>query len=490
MKLEEKEITNALLTVFSNPDIDNLFDTARINAFLMDLIPQYPKERKLIISAMNLGIAAKLKKRLNSDKDEYTLCLNRCVRQLTETCFITDEAAQFAVSVISESLCGSVGSGASDMVNAAQPNRRELIKGATDKLGAELTKLLTNYETIGYKAFAANPDLIELEIPPDIHSIKSKAFLKCFNLKRIVLHDKIDGLGDELFSGCNALSDIEIPGNPIYSVCDGMLVNCRDGALMRAANTVNDICVIPEQVVSINAGSFERSGVKEIVLSPETAFISSKAFVGCEKLQKFQISRSSLSCSDVKKHFTVPDGILYNGDMTVLIRFPSGCEGTNYIVEGSMIHIADSAFSDAVNLESITFTGNLRTIGRKAFERCVKISSLLLPNGIVSIEERAFQYCIGLKNVMLPQSIETIGDFAFCGCASIETVSFPGYVKRIGHAAFMNCSQLYSVIIQENVDFIGDKAFDGCSEKLKLLIRSNEYAENYCDAHNINWENV
>lgn len=490
MKFEEKEITNALQTVFSVPEIDDLSDTARINAFLMDLIPQYSKERKLIISAMSLGIATELKKRINNDKAEYTLCRNRCVRELTETLFITAEAAQFAVSVISNSLDSSVGSGIPDIVNDTQPKRRELIKGATDKLGAELTKLLMNYETIGYKAFAANPDLIELEIPPEIHSIKSKAFLNCLNLKRIVLHNKIDGLGDELFSGCDALSDIEIPGNPVYRVCDGMLVNCHNGALMRAANAVNDICVIPERVVSVNAGSFERSSVREIVLSSETAFISAKAFIGCEKLQKFQMSRSSLSGADVKKHFSVPDGILYNRDMTTLIRFPSGYEGTNYIVEESVIHIADSAFSETVNLDSITFTGNLRTIGRKAFGHCKKITSLLLPKGIISIEERAFQYCISLKSVMLPPSIETIGDFTFYGCTSIETISIPKYVKRIGHAAFMNCSHLYSVIIQENVVFIGDRVFDGCSEKLKILIRNNEYVAKYCAAHNINWENV
>ena len=490
MKFEEETITSALQMALFQLGIDGFSDMTRINAFLMDVIPQYPKERKLIISAINLGIGDELKKGLNNSEIEYKLCQNRCVKNLTDNLFITADAAHFAVSVIANSIGSHFNVKVPDLVNGAEPKNRELLKGATDKLGSELTKLLSNYETIGYKAFAANLNLTELEIPLEIHSIKSKAFVNCLNLRRIILHKGISVLGDELFSGCDALSNIEISGNPSYMIRDGMLVDYRNGALMRATNTVDNVCVIPDKVVVVKASCFERSSIKEIILSPNTAVISSKAFIGCEKLQRFKSNRLSQSSSIVKKHFSVSDGILYNGDMTILVRFPSGYEESSYIVEDSVNHIADGAFSGAVNLNSITFTSGLRTIGRKAFEHCGNITSLLLPKGIISIEERAFQYCTGLSSVMLPQSIETIGDFTFYGCSSVETISVPKYVKSIGHAAFMNCSHLGSVVIQENVRFIGDRAFEGCSEKLKVLIRNNDYVARYCDAHNINWDTV
>lgn len=475
MKFEEEKVTAALRMAFSRLEGGDISDTARINAFLMDFIPSCPNERKLVISAMRQGVGDGLRKRLEEDNSEYKLYLNSCVRELTESLFLAPEAAQFAVRAIFNALRVPIAAGGT--------NGAELMKGAFHKTGAEFSEWLPFYDTIGYKAFAADTELTQLEIPEQIRVIRSKAFFKCANLKRIILPKGLTGLGAEVFSGCDALSEIGVSENPVYAVSGGMLYDIARGVLLRAANSVGGACAVPENIVSIGRKCFEKSRVTEITLPAGLAAIASDAFAGCEGLRGFKISSAG-------SNFGVLDGVLYNGDMTALVKFPAGRGDVNFILDSGVKRIADEAFSGAAGLRSITFTGGLRSIGRKAFSCCEGLTNVMLPMGVRSVEEGAFQYCAGLTGVMLPQGIEEIGALTFYGCASLESVTIPQSVTYIGNAAFKNCSRLGRAVIRENVRYIGDGVFDGCPPYFKALIANNEYAARYCDVHNINWDVV
>ena len=56
--------------------------------------------------------------------------------------------------------------------------------------------------------------------------------------------------------------------------------------------------------------------------------------------------------------------------------------------------IGSCAFSDCVNLSSITISGSVTSIGNGAFASCLSMSSIIIPSGITSIGMQAFDYCI------------------------------------------------------------------------------------------------
>lgn len=473
----------ALCDIIAAYGIDILDDSRRTNALLMDYAPNQAKERKLIISALKEGIGNELLKVRGESSNELHLCFNRCIRYLVDETWITEEAAQFAVDVIAYAI------GIRDMeipqakINSSPPTNireLELVKGNFVLNGSELSTLLTQYQAIGYKAFAAEQSLKELVLPQNIKVIKSKAFLDCIHLRRIALPSTIEAIGADAFSGCDALEAISLDRNNNYTVVAGMLIDKKGKALMRVTRSVASKCVIPREVTTIHAKAFERSEVRTVILPRNLSTLSNRAFAFCERLESFEIDSHN-------ELYATIEGVLHSKDHKELVRFPPGYQGVNYIIEDAVVHIAEGAFCGTATIEAITFTGNVKSIGSRAFEYCRKLSSLVLPSSVEIIGERAFQYCDSLSSVMLPRSIHEIGDYAFCGCTAIQTISIPKGVKKIGHAAFKDCSSLRKIIVQENIEFIGDGAFAGCADNIEIVIKSNSYVEQYCSAHKITW---
>ncbi len=493
-------------------------DTRRINALLMDYAPKQVKERKLIIMALDEGVGTELLKVRGEGGQEKQLGINRCVHRLVAESWVTEEAARLAVGMIAHALCFDGGGiNAEDEQKRSELGRRlvEVIrrraedecqrleeqrqqedttgashgessvlqKGNVSPGDANLNTYLKSIRVIGYKALAADTTLKRLEIPEGIRAIRSKAFVDCINLERVSIPATVEEIGNGAFSGCDRLQQIAIEGNPFYTVVNGMLIDKRNQALMRATQSVKGKCRIPGKVTSIQARAFERSNVKEIELPMQLVHLDIDAFTLCGSLQAFYIAPTN-------GLYSVIDGVLHTRDRSRLARFPSGRRSDNYIMDDAVSHISDGAFSGAAWLKSITFTSSLKSIGARAFEYCMALSSLILPGSIETIGERAFQYCPRLSSVMLPYRIQSIGDFAFSGCSGIQTLSLPKSIKQIGHAAFKGCTSLRRIIIQSNVEFIGDGAFSGCAKDLEISIKDNSYMERYCRAHRIAWTTI
>lgn len=482
MENREQAISNAIKEILIAYGESVINDVQRMNALLMDYIPGRSRERKLIISALEENVSSELLQHIEKNEEGRRLCFSKCVRRLVSELWITEEAAQFAVRVIAV----AIGFDAELLPNTnvqTETNCRKELKKGVYPIDADMTTVLNGYDVIGYKAFAANLSLIELVIPSSIKIIKPKAFINCTKLKRVVLPPSIEQMGTGAFVGCDALESVDFGRNPKYGFLAGLIIDKKDRALIRATKKVTPVCVIPSEIELIHDYAFERSDIQEIDLPRGLPLFSANSIHLCNHLRCFKIDRENA-------YFSVVDGVLHSKDCSVLIRFPPGYVGTSYIVEDTVSHIGVGAFSGTVNLETITFTSSLKTIGPRAFELCPKLSSIILPNSVENIGERAFQYCDNLATVMLPKSIREIGDFAFCGCTSIETISIPRDVKRIGNSAFKDCSNLKKVIIQDGVSFIGDGTFAGCTEGLTIAVKNNPYAKAYCNAQKIAWSEL
>lgn len=479
----KENIRQALYAVIEAYGTEILNNSRRTNALLMDYAPGQARERKLIISALEEGIGNELLKARGKNNGELQLCFKRCIRCLVDESWVTEEAAQFAVEVIAYALGISsteIPQAKTNSSRSSQTQELELVKGSFVPNGTDLLTLLSRYQVIGYKAFAAEQSLKELILPQNIKIIKQKAFLDCVQLKQIALPSTIEEIGLGAFSGCDALESISMERNANYAVVGGMLIDKKNKALMRVTRSASSKCVIPREVTTIHARAFERSEIRSIVLPRNLSELARNAFVFCGNLESFEIDHHNELYASI-------EGVLHSKDRRQLVRFPSGYQGVNYIIEDTVTHIADGAFCGTANIETITFTSNLNSIGSRAFEYCRKLSSLVLPSSVEIIGERAFQYCDHLSSIMLPRSIQEIGDYAFCGCTAIQTISIPKGVKRIGHAAFKDCSSLRKIIVQDNIEFIGDGAFVGCANNIEIAIKNNSYVERYCSAHKITW---
>ena len=467
---EIKEISSVLRTLWQTYTPDLLLDTRRVNALLMDYLPQYAKERRLIVSVLREGIASDLLAVRDADSEARQRTLNRWVHRLSGDLWITESASRFAVETLADSLGVPAGT-----ANAGPQPSAELIKGSftgqMDPDGA----FLQAYEGLGYKALAC-AELTELTLPDTIRRIRPRAFLNCRRLSRVVLPAQLEAIGREAFRGCWSLSELSVSGNTGFSAAGGMLVDRSRNALLRAVR--RPAGQIPHRVETICSYAFDRSEIRELQLPKQLQTIEPAAFFLCQALERVEIDRANPVFSSL-------DGVLHSRDRRTLLYYPAGRTDAGYILEETVTAIADSAFEGAFLLQTVTMTDTLQKIGRRAFRDCRRLQSVILPCSVETIGERAFQGCTGLKSVMLSRGIRDIGDCAFQDCGDIRTLSIPRNVERIGHAAFAGCRQLQRIILQDRIRLIGDGAFWGCPADFEIAVKGNPYVETYCQAHGI-----
>lgn len=472
----KEHLESVLKLIVEDYGMDILADVGRVNALLMDYAPNLDKERKLLVSVLKEGIQNRLKLCLEYGMEDKQLEIKRCEQRLVRDLWIVEEAAKYAVRVISIAI---------GLIETSELTEEEIEKDIVlDKENADSVQrqivLLNRYNVIGYKAFACNITLTHLSIPENIQKIKSKAFLNCINLKEIIIPSSVEIIAQSVFEGCISLHKIICEENKHYTVVRGMLIDKKNKSLMRFCNDdAVEECKIAEGIETICKKAFDRNKVKYVYVPKTVNNFEVKAFYLTMLFEEYRV--------DIKnREYSSIEGVLHTKKRDILLHYPQGRKVVNYIVEESVSVIGDYGFSCARNLETITFTTSLKTIGNFAFEYCEKLESIIFPNSVISIGDRAFQYCERMKSVMLPRSITEIGDYAFYCCISITTVSVPKNVKRIGHMAFANCKSLLRVVMQENIEFIGDGAFIGCSN-VEIVIKSNTYVETYCKSHGISF---
>lgn len=477
------QFSDALKKIINSYGKELFGNTQKLNALLMDIAPNCGKERKLICQVIDGGIGEELLDASDKSEDIQRQCLTKCRRQLKNDTWIAEEAISYAFNVIVDAIGMTISDNNVPNDNSDCQGGKILFKGEFNGGTDGLTEFLSGYSLIGYKAFAAHTELKSIVIPETIISIGKKSFMNCINLEEIRLPKGIEFIGKEAFRGCCSLGRIVLADGKFFTVSGGMLINKREKSLIRAEKKNAVECGIPSGVTSVEAYAFEYSHAVNIKIPKSVNRLNSNAFVYCGALESFDVDISSSTLRSV-------EGVLYSRDMTRLIKYPSAKKSVSYILEDGARYIEERAFSDAENLESITFTSDIKSIGERAFENCIKLFSLVLPASVEFVGERAFQFCSSLSSIMLPRGIKEIGDYAFNGCTAIRSVSIPSSVNRIGHCAFLGCKQLKQLVIQENIGFIGTNAFAGCSTELEICIKNNNYAKAYCEAHKLNYKYI
>ena len=471
---------------------DVLLDISRTNALLMDYAPHSEKQRKLIVMVLKEGTLLRLLSLIDKTEDEKKLGINKCVKKLVSDIWITEVAARYAITVLANAVGLLSGSDFELMEEPSAPNSianntymtyETLLKGTEYKNEDEIRKALEKCDCIGFKAFAAQLMLENIDLPVSIKKIYPKAFLNCTNLHSITLPQGIQSIGTCAFEGCSSLEKIKTSDRGNFKVLEGILIDKKEKKMVRAENSAKreDIS-ITNGIVTIAKRAFDRCPVKTISIPASVEKIEEGAFFLTMELEKFVVDEKN-------QFFCSIDGVLHKRSGEKLIRYPQGMKEISYYLEDSVEEIGYQAFSCTKNLQSITFTGVLKKIGSKAFEFCNNLENLILPESVEAIGERAFQYCVKLTSVMLSRSIVVIGDCAFYNCSALEKISVPKGVEQIGNFAFANYTKLKSVIVQDNISFIGDSAFGNCPE-IEVSIRNNDYVEMYCKSRNITYKKI
>jgi len=284
---------------------------------------------------------------------------------------------------------------------------------------------------------------------------------------------------------------------------------------------------LSEGITSIPHQAFYGLNISEVALPDSITSIGSAAFYSCTNLQTVTIGSNlqhiaepfaqgayrltSITVSDNNSNFCSVDGVLYNKDMTRLIRYPGALTATEFTVPDTVTSIGQNAFAKANNLRKVVLPEGVEQIDDYAFCLCENLAEINWPNAlrtigisgfygvpltsvdlsgtnVVSIANTAFESCSVLSTVYFPTTLAETGRGSFSSCpvldevdlsmtaltkisdlcfykSGVSTVVFPKAITEIGDSAFEQCSNLVEMNLEETaIQVLGDAAFHDCSQ--------------------------
>ncbi len=234
-------------------------------------------------------------------------------------------------------------------------------------------------------------------------------------------------------------------------------------------NTITKV-VIPEGVKKINQYAFASlTALEEVVLPSTLEAIEYGAFTGCSKLQK----------------------ITFSGENNLQIINQNAFEGCdirgNLDLTGACI-ISDYAFAGNKNLEGITTSDSLLSIGQYAFAGCNGLKDVTITSEKVKYGAYAFTDCEALTSFYVNASVLPEG--MFYECKSLKNVTVGPDVNDIAPFAFRDTAVESIEIKDGNKTFLVQTASYVLSADSKTLIAVAPIFDGAFSAENLNGANV
>lgn len=287
--------------------------------------------------------------------------------------------------------------------------------------GISIPKKVTS---IGIGAFSG-AGLKSLTLPNSVKSIGNYAFEECASLKSVKLPVSVKTIGDYAFEGCTSLETFNV------SIASLTKIGVRAFAKCTSLKSFK----IPLSVVELGGFAFEGcTALEEAYISAKLFAKSTGTFNGCDKLDSgkptiysyadpgeegsegnygFKVVYPEVNgngtvaitvINPAADKVVIPDVIVYKDVSYKVVRIDNLKYDLKYMkslsIGNNVLTIADGAFSNCPELETVTGGYRLTTIGSKAFEKCPKLK-------VFSITSK---------------SLKKIGAFAFSGDTALTTL--------------------------------------------------------------------
>lgn len=233
-------------------------------------------------------------------------------------------------------------------------------------------------------------------IPKSVEWIGKHSFYNCKSLKKLVITENVNYMGNNPFSDCENL--ILENHSPYFFYENGALLNRDKNLLMHySMGAKQEKYIIPDTVRTIGRNSFWNCrNLKKIVIPANVRQLGYNPFSHCTHLE----------LENHSPFYAEKDGILYDKNYKELICCTS------------------VAAENGVKLPN-----TLLSIGRNSFSGCESLLKIIIPDSVKTISRGAFSDCKGLQEVELPKTLDSIGEWAFSYCENLKQIEISSSTK-------------------------------------------------------------
>ncbi len=209
-------------------------------------------------------------------------------------------------------------------------------------------------EILEEKSFSGHNDLKRIEFPDGVREIKKLCFNLCTGIEELIIPNSVTEIGEMPFMDMRSLRSLHLP----------------------------------DSIKTLGFMLLRKLKLAELYIPASVEHISE--YMAADYMD----SIGKYTVSEENRFFRSENGVIYNKDMTVLVRVPR--------VVPSVFDVPES----------------VRTIAENAFNGCEGLNKIVLHDGLEYIGKKAFSSC-RLQDVTIPKSVKDIGENAFCPLRSI-----------------------------------------------------------------------
>lgn len=354
------------------------------------------------------------------------------------------------------------------------------------------------------------------KIPSSVRSIGALAFLRCSNIKKVVLPKKLTSIGAGAFCGCRKLSKINLTKKTKikkltdYNATDGTRDYTLDyGSSKRGKVYQSGFDLLFDGGINYDGkssfyfGTFEGTALQSAVIPDSVKYVGSDTFKprfdcetasfvnpvkslyigknyiggfnqkgadkygavyeGSKSLMLSWLPLESVTISSKNKKYKVKNHAVYskNGKKLYQVLNTSALP-EHYVLDARTKWIAPRAFSWINTIKEISIKGNI-SIDSSAFNKyhygCKlgdKYNEYI--NGYAGME--------ALPDVMtkitVKGNVKKIGKYAFYDCDALEIFHCTGSINNIAQKAFASCGSLSSFTYKGKIGKLDETAFAYC----------------------------
>ncbi|EAY04469.1 surface antigen BspA-like [Trichomonas vaginalis G3] len=269
-------------------------------------------------------------------------------------------------------------------------------------------------------------------------NIGIKAFYECSTLSNVILPTNLDIISRNCFGYCD-LRTINIPNN----------IKEMKNRCFNFNNNLKTVTITDNSMLTrIKEYSMQGSIIETIFLPKNVNYFAANSFENSRTLK-------TITCNPSNPSFSVMDGVLYNKEKTMLVKYPAN-HGTSFEIPEKVTRIGFCAFIYSV-IESITFPSNLKTIEGWAFA-FTNLKTLKIPDTVTEIYNGVFAGCVYLGEITLGAGMTYIPNNCFSN-AKITKIIIPENITSIGDYAFSDCPNLKEVVLPSTITNLGGSCF-------------------------------